>query len=996
MLDANGTRHHLILGAADWKQCHCAFRSDLSDADWTPLAGHSASAVEWYADGQVARLRALPFSFPTPKLDDLPDIERQRRGAAADQFGNWYWIDSSSQRVRVWFEGTTAMDFWPTAASEQAPARGGFVPVETATSPQRLELAGITVSSEHFLIVGTLAPAGVLIFDLAAGGEPMHLLWPSGVSFQPFDMAAGPSGCVWILDRAHGRCWVLDRSFSVVSFAPSNTAAVTTSSPGAFVPGKVGSASVPPTSRVLDDHSAIDLSDALDPISIEVLRDGTLLVLDRCTSPEASRILIYREGEPLKLHTSEGELEALILRVSVSGSAGEKADDLSLSAYDFAVVPQGVDALPVAISVVQQDGNQAYVFDLAQDTQGLWSFASQPGYRPMRRYGGRGLVTLKNLPYYDFAETWVPLIEEARPRYEVQGVLRTKTFDGKEPDCVWHRLMLDACVPSETSLRVWTRWSNDQELLGHAEWMEEPTPYLRRDGSEIPYLCTSGRQGFGEGTWELLFQNARGRYLQIMIELKGNQRATPSLRALRAYYPRFSYLNEYMPALYREDNQSAHFLEGFLANIEGFYTAIEDRIATSQALFDQRTAPNDALEWLAGWFGAALDPSWDEYRRRLFIRHAMLLFGYRGTAHGLRLALAMALETQPEEALFVAPGTVDERRFGVRIIEKYLARRLPDVLLGDPSQLQASSWLNSTAPWKPADGGAALSARYAQALGFDELAAHGIELPLVQPDDPKQPDLAAKWALFTELNLGFTPFAAALERAAWQAAVEAEYIGITACNEKWRSTYASFAEITQPTDMPPVGELCELWISHMRDTNPVRTPLERLQWQSFLRSRYGAVSALNEKYNKNWTDYDLVPFPDCLPTDGCALQDWLQFEGGVLAIRNAAHRFSVLLPMPTGPNMDPEKPHRQLELARRIIELEKPAHTTFDVRFYWAMFRIGEARLGMDTRIDEDMREQLIPPMVLGRGYLGASLVAPTALKARRDRSVLGRDTIMH
>ncbi len=994
MLDANGTRHHLLLGEADWKRCRCAFTHDAPDADTVPLAEYSGTVVEWYADAQVARLRALPFSYPTAKLDDLPDIEHQRHGAAADQFGNWYWIDSSSQRVRVWSENTAAMDFWPPAEEDEAPPPGEFAPVNAATSSLPLALAGMAVSSEHFLIVGTLAPAGMLIFDLAAGGSPLHLLWPADVPFRPFDMAAGPNSSVWILDRSNSVCWVLDRHFNIVSSKAGGSAA-TAAPQGAFGPMAGSSATMTDASRMIDADSAIKLSDAADPVSIEVLRDGTLLVLDRRASGEPSQILAYREGNQLKLNTAAGTVDALILNVAISGAVGDKAESLSLSAYDFAVVPQSDNALPVQLFVVQQDGNQAYVFNLDQDTKGIWSFTSQPGYRPMRRFGGRGLVTLKNQPYYDFAETWVPLVEQARPRHEVQGVLRTTVFDGKEPDCVWHRLMLDACVPSETALRVWTRCSNDQELLGYAEWVEEPRPYLRRDGSEIPYLQTpwTGTPALGEGTWELLFQNARGRYLQIMIGLKGNQRATPSLRALRAYYPRFSYLNEYMPALYREDNQSAHFLDGFLANIEGFYTAIEDRIAAAQVLFDQRTAPVEALEWLAGWFGAALDPSWDEYRRRLFIRHAMLLFSYRGTAHGLRLALAMALEAQPDETLFVAPGTVDERRFGVRIIEKYLARRLPDVLLGDPGQLQASSVLNPTDPWHPADGGGFLSRRYGQALGLSELEANQIVLPLVQPDDSI---LAGKWALFTELNLGFTPFAGKLERDAWQAAAEAEYSSITACNDAWRGNYADFAEITQPADMPPPGAQRTLWVNHMRDAHPARTPLERLQWQSFLRSRYGAVSALNNIYNKNWTDYDLVPFPDCLPTDGPALQDWLQFEGGVLAIRNAAHRFSVLLPMPTGPNVDPEKPHRLLALASRIIELEKPAHTTFDVRFYWAMFRVGEARIGFDTRLDENMREQLIPPMVLGRGYLGASLVAPTAAESRCDRSVLGRDRVMH
>jgi phage tail-like protein len=1002
MLDANETRHHLLFGEADWKRCQSAASLEAADSDcWIPLAANSGSAVEWYAEGQAVRLRALPFSFPKPALDDLPDMERQRRSAAADQFGNWYWIDSSSQRVRVWSSGTAATDFWPPATTEEGPAAGEFAPVGAVTSSQSLSLAGVAVSSEHFLLVGTLAPAGVLIFDLAAGGAPMHLLWPTGVPFKPFDIAAGPSGSAWILDRDNGLCWVLDRRFNIVSFANTGNGTTATSSPqGAFGPAGTGGSAPLPAPGILDTDSAIELGDETNPISIEVLSDGTLLVLDRGgVTEKLSRLLLYRDGKRIKPNTPAGKVEALNLRVAVAGDANDQSESMPLRAYDFAVVRKGESAFPVEIFVVQQEGNQAYVFKLDRDKDEKWIFNSLPGYRPMRRFGGRGLVTLKDLPYYDFAESWVPLIEEARPRYDMRGVLRTPVLDGKEPDCVWHRLMLDACVPSDTTLNVWTRWANEEELLEHAEWMEEPRPYLRRNGSEIPFLhlAKSGKPALGEGTWELLFQHARGRFLQIMIMFEGNQRATPSLRALRAYYPRFSYLTEYMPALYREDSQSAHFLEGLLANIEGFYTAIEDRIANVQALFDHRTAPADALEWLAGWFGAALDPSWDDYRRRMFIRHAMLLFSYRGTTHGLRLALSMALETTPEEPLFVAPGLVDERRFGVRIIERYLARRLPDVLLGDPSQLQADSILNPAKSWQRSEGRGALNLRYAQAVGLDEQAWYGVELPLVTPaDDPDHPGLGEKWALFTEINLGFTPFAGELERRTWQAAVEAKYFTIDACNDAWLTNYAGFDDIPQPSDFPPPGEQRELWISHMREANPARTPLERLQWQSFLRSRYGAVSALKEAYNKNWPDYDLVPVPDRLPMDGVALQDWLQFEGGVLAIRRAAHRFSVLLPMPTGPDVDPEEPHRRLELARRIIALEKPAHTTFDVRFYWAMFRVGEARVGFDTCIEENMREQLIPPMVLGRGYLGAALVAPTALESRRDRTVLSRDQVIH
>src|SRR4029453_14804583 len=107
--------------------------------------------------------------------------------------------------------------------------------------------------------------------------------------------------------------------------------------------------------------------------------------------------------------------------------------------------------------------------------------------------------------------------------------------------------------------------------------------------------------------------------------------------ALRVWYPRFSYLDRYLPAVYREDASSASFLDRFLANFEGILTTIEDRIAAAQIFFDVARATPDPLDWLAQWFGVALDPSWDDNRRRLFIRHAMDFFATRGTIRGLEI-----------------------------------------------------------------------------------------------------------------------------------------------------------------------------------------------------------------------------------------------------------------------------------------------------------------------------------------------------------------------
>ena len=89
------------------------------------------------------------------------------------------------------------------------------------------------------------------------------------------------------------------------------------------------------------------------------------------------------------------------------------------------------------------------------------------------------------------------------------------------------------------------------------------------------------------------------------------------------------------------------------------------------------------------------------------------------------------------------------------------------------------------------------------------------------------------------------------------------------------------------------------------------------------------------------------------------------------------------------PGPGPRRPRRRnglrrIALAHRVVELEKPAHTTFDVRFYWDAFRVGEARLGLDTIADLGSRSpDLLVDAVLGASHLGASRLAdPTTASA--------------
>jgi hypothetical protein len=200
--------------------------------------------------------------------------------------------------------------------------------------------------------------------------------------------------------------------------------------------------------------------------------------------------------------------------------------------------------------------------------------------------------------------------------------------------------------------------------------------------------------------------------------------------------------------------------------------------------------------------------------------------------------------------------------------------------------------------------------------------------------------------------------------------------------------------ITQPTNDSEAA----LWRQFGGDVlgfTPSATDSDLPRWRNFLARRYQHIGALNAVYRTAWTTFDIVPRPTQLPGDGAPLQDWYQFEGVVLAMHRTAHRFTVLVPTPPSETINLDEHVRQLELVQRVITLEKPAHTTFAVKFYWAAFRVGEARLGDDTIIDLGARApQFLRALVLGQGYVSENYLAPGHPYDVVERSVVGRERL--
>jgi phage tail-like protein len=839
-VDVNGTRFQLIQGKADWSYC-------LENGQPGPWVD-----VSWDDARDCATLTPLLPIVPPPCTGG-PLVPSARRGAAADRLGHWYWIGVDQHSIYWLPRGTQqVLTLWPQPIAAGSARAGGFA-ATAAPLPAVLQLGGLAVTSHNYLVAGTLAPPGLLIFDLESGTLPSLLTLLEGVPFAPFDLAPSADGGCWVLDRQNRSYWGFDRFFHAVA-----ETAPPAPEPSAFHP-----ADGAPRAATVELIPAGFPVAVPDPIAIEGLPDGSVLILDGsalnapasdATTPSSVyRCLGAQLGKPVQLTGNADVRDA--------STSGLKQITLAVIAQDIAY-----NSDTGVLYAADRFGRQSLAFQLTLTP--AMSLALQTTYLPMHLFGGRALVAWRdqgsaavsydvvgNPAAMDQAVRWARLQAIDQPACARDAVLETPVFDGKARDCVWDTLFLDACIPPGTGVTVATYADNDPSLVAdpQAPFNDEPALYLRPAGAEIPfYNPFVGRtpQSDRLGTWEALLQQAQGRYLKVRLELSGNGRASPQLKALRVYYPRFSYARQYLPAVYVEEPVSASFVERLLANPKGFYTDIEGKIRNVGVLFDPRCAPADALNWLASWLGLTLDPLWQDInqrlqtgnssattapvpdRRRLLILFATRLFTRRGTADGIRFALHLLLEPHLEATL---------RRFR-------LAALNPDPAL------------------------------------VEQLQRLGLPVPTPSMSD----------------------------------------------ND--------------------IEDLLTLYLLSPQRPSKIRI-VERFMARGPLASAAGDPTEVGSVSN-----------------------------GTVAA---TAHRFAVMVPETLSADVT--------TMVSRIVDLEKPAHTDYEVRRYWDYFRVGEARLGIDTILGEDAR---FLPVVLGQNALSQGYLAYPPPTNASDRVILDRDSI--
>lgn len=927
-MDVNGTRFHLVLTARDWLGAEAS----------------AASAVEWR--GGALRLRRELAVF-APAAGRAPLDPAARRGAARDRAGTFWWITPDGGELRFRRAGTEEDErCWPPAEGTDPDARaepGAFVPRQALLAGGG-EMRGVAVTADGYVVAGVVRPPGLRVFDPHAGGPPAELAFVAESGFSPWELAAAPGGGMWVLDRAGRTLQPLDRQLRGTPAPPPGgpppPAFLPVAAPGA-APGPAD-ADAPP--------AALRLEGAADPLALEALPDGGVLVLDGGAAGAGPVVRRYGPGGAL----GAVALAPLLAAVCEPGAAPPAG------AYDLAFVPAADDPRQGTLYVVTGGGDQAAAFDYAAMAADF-TLTVRPEFVPLRRFGGMGVVGTAEGAFYDSADRWTPLAPYPRPRFAERarivlpppgeaagssaGGPAAAAFDGGDPGCVWHRLLVDGCIPADARVEVESRAADQLDVLDRLSWLPEPLPYLRQGGAELPFHRPDpGGVAGRTGTWELLFQRATGRWLQLRLTLTGSGRGSPRLQALRIHYPRFSYLREYLPAVYREDPVSASFLERWLANPEGFFTVLEGRIAAVETLFDPRTVPAEHLEWLAGWMGLSLDLAWPERTRRLFLAHVPRMLRERGTRAGVARAVRLALDPCPPESLFTGDEDAGAAGgFGVRVVEGYEVRRAPGVVFGDPTDVLGPGSTAAVSAWTPALGAEPLHQR-------------------------------------------------------WREHLAAVYGDVEALNAAWGCTFSGLGEVRLPAVRPCGETMGRDWERFVRGrlgfAYAAADDRDEPLYREFLARRHRAPAEVERAYGLALPSFAAVRerlwdtvLRHALPSGGPFLRDWIEFASRVLPAYRGAHRFVVLVP--ARPGEDPAEGRSRLELARRVVEMEKPAHTRAEVKLFWAAFRVGEARVGMETVAAGGSRSAVL---VLDRGAVGGGHLAGAHPSAPADRVEVGRE----
>jgi len=665
----------------------------LSSAQQFDLMGQG-NAVEWNDGLQVLRLRS------SRTLTDMP-ADRMKARELADQMpvtldalGTWARVNETGQVVLAGGVFPDPIEIFSLPVGERV--------VDMAMNPDGvlylISKNGDGISTVYLINRRGSKETGKAGYLEADDGrydmEVVKALFPEGTN-QPDRLVALPEGGALLLDRENKVFWQVVGKV----YRDQPTAMYPPKTPRPCTDG--------PSAQELIERPELILSEEYEAVAMAVSLKGEVAVL---------------------LFPEQKDKPAAVVLIVGEQVSGPVFLDSAQAPYSIGWVKDDQWAVLCA------DKKEAFVYPVP------WSVATQTSPKTVsvsgRRYplnwgAGDGQKNVKfcnglSHPLYypssdrqgDFLLR--PLYPLSFPAYASQAVVKTATIiDSGEPNAVWHRLYLEAHLPKDTGVIVHLAAGEDKDTLtNEPEWAphhfgaipatssgsEVPRGVWLNDTSEVPFfpgLLHCRPEADTAGLFGVLIQRAgyvvrqvRGRYLNVQIELIGGGRASPEIAALRLYHPRFSYLDHYLPELYRETNvrqkagetgpaSGPDFLQRLLCLFESVLTPLEDKVAAVHMLTNPMSAPAEALDWLGQWVGLGEGVELNEKQKRLSIKNATELYRKRGTMQGLKLALNLLTDNMVSRGDIVLLEDFRLRRTFATILGADLSVENDPLLMGD-------------------------------------------------------------------------------------------------------------------------------------------------------------------------------------------------------------------------------------------------------------------------------------------------------------------------
>ena len=538
-MDANGLRFWQLADAGAWPDRQHAHIGGLS------LPGSAAGGTDAPAASTGSRAcRVLRLASERTLIDAL---------AAADAFT---LAQAALEEVPRAIDALGSVASWDAATTSV---------VVHSVLPDDIELTTLEATPTDLCVTheGVLLAAlssAVRMIDLRGRWTPVSV---SLAGFQPWRMAARASGGAWLLERGSGRVALLHGR-------PLRAQTPTTDLYDAKVFRPEPENACPPqielfaTPALGSNERVLALCD--DGNSGPML----LCWLDGEGSAAVRRWDTARRvfGSPLRLMGATYAYALAVLagdRVALRVPGRRDAPSFDLVSADDAgaVLPLG-EVYPL--------NRQAHEAAFANGARA----DGQPPHYPV---GVRGAEPLLPLSFHTTARRGEARSFKAGPGDAFEAHL----IDSADTTTVWHRLNAEAGIPPHCGFTVWLAATNvarppaledgtawHAHLFGadatvfddDARTPQVPRATWDRAPSELPAhpgLLEGPAVAGVRGLFSVLVQASRqavrklqGRYLWVRVVLHGDGRATPEIAALRVWASRFSYVERYLPRLYRE------------------------------------------------------------------------------------------------------------------------------------------------------------------------------------------------------------------------------------------------------------------------------------------------------------------------------------------------------------------------------------------------------------------------------------------------------------